>query len=466
MYEVVILNNGEETIINAVSSNPEAPRLPSGTIKQGINTIDSFTFEIYPKNIGYRKINALSTLVEITNKLTNEKEFRGRVLLPTPKMDSSGKLYTNVICESELGFLNDSTTRYGEYHDISVKDFLKVIIDNHNSMVTADKRFELGIVEVTGNLYRFLDYEKTFAAIKDKLLDRLGGELRVRWSDGKRYLDYLIKIGDKSETEIRLSKNLKTIEQERDPTSIIPRLVPLGAKLEDSDERLTIKSVNNGKDYIDDLEAIKEFGISQDCFIWDDVNIPSILLSKGIEKQKEINRIKKKHKVEALDLSIIGLDFNSFKVGNEHPIINPIMNINEYIRITEKTIQINSPQSSSLMVGDKFEDIKQYNLNNTKTAKVLETVRDQINTTVDVVGNVSTELNNTVEVVNNAVEVLASTNQTVSALNAAVVDINQRLQENINKTLELVKLTNEITSNLETTNQRVDKLKIRVNMGV
>lgn len=466
MYEVVIFNNQEETIINAVSPSPEAPRLPSGTIKQGINTIDSFTFEIYPKNIGYNKIEALTTVVEINNKITNEKEFRGRVLLPTPKMDSSGKLYTNVICESELGYLNDSTTRYGEYHDISVKDFLKVIIDNHNSMVTADKRFELGIVEVTGNLYRFLDYEKTFAAIKDKLLDRLGGELIVRWSDGKRYLDYLIKIGEKSKEEIRLSKNLKTIEQERDPTSIIPRLVPLGAKLEDSDERLTIKSINNGKDYIDDPEAIMEFGLTQECFIWDDVNIPSILLSKGIEKQKEINRIKKKHKVEALDLSIIGLDFNSFKVGNEYPVINPIMNINEYIRITEKTIQINSPQSSSLMIGDKFEDIKQYNLNNTKTAKVLETVRGQINTTIDVVGNVSTELNNTVEVVNNTVEVLASTNQTVSALNSAMLDISQSLQENINKTLELVRLTNEITSNLEVTNQRVDKLKIRVNMGV
>ena len=71
MYEVVILNDGVETIINAVSPSPEAPRLPSGTIKQGINTIDSFTFEIYPSNIGYSKINTLTTSVEITNKITN-----------------------------------------------------------------------------------------------------------------------------------------------------------------------------------------------------------------------------------------------------------------------------------------------------------------------------------------------------------------------------------------------------------
>ncbi len=445
MYEVVILNDGVETIINAVSPNPEAPRLSSGTIKQGINTIDSFTFEIYPNNIGYSKINTLTTLVEITNKITNEKEFRGRVLLPTPKMDSSGKLYTNVICESELGYLNDSTTRYGEYHDISVSDFLKVIIDNHNSMVAADKRFELGIVQITGKLYRFLDYEKTFAAIKDKLLDRLGGELRVRWQDGKRYLDYLIKIGEKSETEIRLSKNLKTIEQERDPTSIIPRLVPLGAKLEDSDERTTIKSVNNGKDYIDDPEAIAEFGLSQDCIVWDDVNVPSILFTKGKERQKEINRIKKKHKLEALDLSIIGLDFDSFKVGNEHPVINPIMNINEYIRITEKTTQIHNPQSSSLCIGDKFEDIKDYQLDNIATAKEVKSVKETVQTTVNALNSVSVELNNTVEILNNTNENMGNLNEIVKAN---------------------VDATNAIANTLVSINNKLDKLTKRINMGV
>ncbi|BDU81633.1 phage tail spike protein [Clostridium perfringens] len=466
MYEVVLINNGVETVINAISSNPEAPRIPSGTIKKGINTIDSFNFEIYPQNIGYSKINALTTLVEINNAIKNKKEFRGRVLLSTPKMGSNGNLYISVLCESELGYLNDSTTRYGEYHDISVKDFLKIIIDNHNNMVSEDKRFELGIVEITGNLYRFLGYEKTFAAIKDKLLDRLGGELRVRWSDGKRYLDYLIKIGDKLDTEIRLSKNLKTLEQERDPTTIVSRLTPLGAKLENSDERITIKSVNNGKDYIDDIEAIKEFGLLQDCVVWDDVNVPAILLNKGIEKQKELNRIRKKYKIEALDLALIGLDFNTFEVGNEYPVINPLMGIDEYIRVTEKTITITSPQNSSLMIGDKFEDIKEYNLITNKNTRILENVRSQVNNTVAVVKDVSTELSKTVDIVNNTVQVLETTNKNLSGVSVSIIDINTSLQETIMKTLELMKLTALITEDLNSTNKKVERLKKRVNIGV
>ena len=46
MYEVKLINDDKETIINAVSTHIDAPRI-TGTIKLGINTIDSFTFNIY-----------------------------------------------------------------------------------------------------------------------------------------------------------------------------------------------------------------------------------------------------------------------------------------------------------------------------------------------------------------------------------------------------------------------------------
>ena len=52
------------------------------------------------------------------------------------------------------------------------------------------------------------------------------------------------------------------------------------------------------------------------------------------------------------------------------------MNINEYIRITEKQPQIHNPQSSSLCIGDKFEDIKDYQLDNIATAKEVKSVKE------------------------------------------------------------------------------------------
>lgn len=448
MYQVTIKNENEEVIINSISTDIESPRLISGSINHGINTIDNFTFKIATNNIGYNKLNALTTLVEVLNIKNNNLEFKGRVLLPVESMDSNGIFLKNVTCESELGYLMDSSTVYGEYHNISVRDFLKVIIDNHNSQVDEEKKFEIGNVTVVDNndsLYRYLGYVKTFEAIKDKLIDRLGGELQIRYENGIRYLDYLESIGEVKSTEIRLAKNLQSIELEKDPTSIISRLLPLGNKLEDSEERLTIESVNNGNKYIDDIEAIEEFGVIVDSVTWDDVTQVSNLLKKGQEYLKENNRIKKKYKVTALDLSTIGLDFDSFEVGNSYRVINPLMNINENLRIIEKTIDIYNPQSSTLGIGDKLEDIKDYQLNNIATAKEVKTVKETVQTTVSALNSVSVELNNTVEILNNTNENMGNLNEVVKAN---------------------VDATNAIANTLISINNKLDKLTRRINMEV
>ena len=447
MYEVKIINDGNETLINAVSTSFEAPRI-TGQCKFGINEIDSFTFTILPNNQGYDLLKDLKTLVEIKNIKTNEIKFKGRIVMQTPGMKSSGLLSKDVVCESELGYLMDSVQEYEECHNITVRGFLELIINNHNKQVSEDKHFTVGIVDVIDNndsLYRFLGYDKTLDTIKDKLIDRLGGELRIRYEDGVRYLDYIQAIGEKKDTEIVLARNLVTIEQERDPLDVITRLIPLGAKLEDSDERLTISSINNGFNYIDDEEAISKFGIIVDTVTYDDVTIVENLLRKGKEYLKENNKIKKKHKVTALDLSTIGLDVDSFEVGNIYRVVNPLMNIDEDLRVIEKTLDINSPQSSSLSIGDKFEDIKDYQLDNISTAKVVKSVKETVQTTVNVLNTVSHELNNTVEVLNNT--------------NTTVGDIGVIVQANVDA-------TNAIANTLVSINNKLYKLTRRINMGV
>lgn len=447
MYEVKIINADNEIIINAVSASNKAPRI-TGQCKFGINTIDSFSFTILPNNQGYNQLKDLKTLVEIKNIKTNETKFKGRVLIQTPDMSSSGLLSKSVICEGELGYLMDSVQSYGEYHNITVRGFLELIIDNHNNQVSEDKHFAVGIVDVidsNDSLYRYLGYDKTLDTIKDKLIDRLGGELRIRHENGVRYLDYLQSIGEKKDTEIVLARNLITIEQERDPSDVITRLIPLGAKLEDSDERLTIASMNNGINYIDDEEAISEFGIIVDTVTYDDVTVVENLLRKGKEYLKENNKIKKKHKVTALDLSTIGLDIDSFEVGNTYNVVNPLMNIDEDLRVIEKTLDISYPQSSSLSIGDKFEDIKDYQLDNIATAKEVKTVKETVQTTVSALNSVSVELNNTVEILNTANENIGNLNEVVKAN---------------------VDATNAIANTLVSINNKLDKLTRRINMEV
>ena len=445
MYDVKLINNNVETYINVTSADQKAPRI-TGSIKQGINVIDSFTFDIYPNNPGYKQIYPLKTRVEVENSLTGRVEFIGRVLIAKPSLASTGELKMSVICESELGYLMDSSVTYAEYRNISVKDYLKKLIDNHNSQVDENKRFKVGIVDVKSNLYRYWGYDKTFDTLKEDLLDKLGGELRVRYKDGVRYLDYLTEMGERKETVIQLAKNLVTIEQERDPSEIISRLIPLGAKLsDDTDERLTISDVNGGSIYIDDKEAIEAFGIICATKTWDDVTLSTNLIRKGREFQQENNRIKKSHKIEAVDLSLIGLDLDTFEVGNYYPVVNPLMGIDEELRVISKTIIIESPESSSLEIGDKFEDIKDYQLQAVKTSDELVSVKNTVQTTVKSITTVSTELMKTTEV-------LQGTNTTMT-------DVVNVLNAN-------VEATSGILTELESLNKKLERMNKRLALEV
>src|SRR5699024_7891924 len=123
------------------------------------------------------------------------------------EMSEDGIIYNTFDCEGELAYLNDSSQRHGEYHNISVREFLQIIINNHNRDIKndeIDKTFRLEIVDVdssTGELYRYHVYENTYETIKDKLIDRLGGELRIRKEKGVRYLDYVKEAGEVKKTE-------------------------------------------------------------------------------------------------------------------------------------------------------------------------------------------------------------------------------------------------------------------------
>lgn len=400
MYKVKIINEGKSLIINDVSTSSNAPRI-EGTIKKGINTIDSFEFTIFPNNPGFNSIYALTTLIEIENTITNKLEFKGRVLLPKENMSSKGLFYKTVTCESEMAYLLDSNQIYGEYHNISVKNFLEKIISNHNGFVSEDKWFKVGTVTVKDNndsLYKYLSYEdKTLDTIKEKLIKVLGGELQIRYENGIRYLDYLEEVGEQKETKISLGKNLESINRENNPTSIITRLIPLGNKLED-DQRLTIKEVNNGIAYVDDEEAIKRYGIITGCKTWDDVTEASNLLRKGREFLKSNNKVVRKNSLSALDLSLIGLDIDTFEVGNTYLVVNPVLNISEYLRVIEKTIDINAPHKSSLTIGDKYISMTEIQSNEKKGFQYnriqVQAAIDKINKTL---GKVVVELAETQE---------------------------------------------------------------------
>lgn len=417
MYRVQIQNVNEQPLTihdNQVNGN----KVSGGVITREVNAIDTFSFDIGLENEGYADMQPFQTRISVFNTIVNRYEFKGRVLDFEEEMDSDGNVSSTYLCESLAAYLHDTMQRHLEFRG-SPLQLLTTIINYHNSQIEGYKQFKIGRVTVTDSndyVYIYLSAEQsTWDTIQDKLVDRLGGEISVREEVDGLYIDYLVETGGTSDVEIRLAKNLVTNSKKVDLTQIVSRLKPLGERIESEDKdatdaseaRLTIESVNGGKDYIDRADLIKLVGIRSGSVVWDDVTLANNLLSKGrdwINKQKTILQ---QMRVSALDLSIIGLEYDSFRLGYYHRLINPIMSIDEIIRIIGMQIYLDNPESNSLTIGDKFKTLADYNRESLERDAVVNRLQDRVNAQNRRIGSLSTQLVAATEIVGKLVNDLA-----------------------------------------------------------
>ena len=376
MYTVTITNGNDQRIIHDFRSARNAQKLPSGAIVDAENLISSLSFTMYPNNIGYDLIRDYSTQIKVYNTKRARYDFVGRVLKSSPSMDSNGLITKTVVCEDRMGYLHDSVQPYAEPRHYSgddtrsgLEEFIDVLLDNHNAQVEEYKRIYRGNVTVnpfesSDDVTKGLNWESTYDAIKTKLLDSFGGYVKLREVEGVLYLDYLKEVGTTRSTTIEVGRNMRSASKEIDPSGIVTRLVPLGAKLTtldeagnevQSEERLTIASVNGGLDYIESQDYAAAYGIRYATQIWDDVTDANNLMSKGTAWLAANNGLAVSHDIDALDLSLIGLDIDDFQVYDRYRVINRAIGVDDVLQIIKKTTNIIEPQNSSFEMGDTIK---------------------------------------------------------------------------------------------------------------
>lgn len=405
MYLVKIYDGPDDNTGTVIHSPyTDNIKLSKGTVNEVINSVDDFSFAFNLQNPAWENIKPLKTLTEVVDTKRDKRIFRGRVLKPKNSMDGSGHFTRSYDAESILAYLRDSSQRHEEIHDTTIKDFFKLIIENHNKQVEPHKRFKVGKVTVTNttdNVYRYLGYDTTFETIKDKLLDRLGGYLVVREEDGVNYIDYLEEIGeDKDDTPIRIAHNMKSMSQEVDPTKVITRLIPLGERIESDNEedtdaseaRLTIEDENDGKDYLDDEDLQEEFGVIEGTETWDDVTSADRLKFKGEEFLRQQKAANVSFTVDSLNVDLLEKDVDSFEVGNRHPLINPVLAVDEKIQVIEKNTDLKTPEKSSLKFGDKEKTLSQYQQESNKSTQRITNLQSTVDRQSKTIGTLKTDI--------------------------------------------------------------------------
>ncbi len=318
-----------------------------------VNKTGSFVFTVQQDHPYYDLIRKLKSIITVYQD--DFLLFRGRVLNDEVGWHNERQ----VSCEGELAFLLDSIQRPYD-HTGSITDFLSMLIANHNAQVDAEKQFTLGNVTVADpNDYIVrsdIDHTTTWDVIQKKLLDMLGGYIIVRHQDGKHYLDYLSSINVLSPQKIIFGQNLLDLKRIRKGEDIATVVIPLGAKLKDAEgkdteQRLTIETVNGGVDYVQDADAIAQYGRIVKTVIFDDVTDANNLLTKGKAHLADSVKLPETVELTAADLAATGQDIASFHVATMVDAISDPHGLNQRFLVSKLSLKLFEPGANKMTLG-------------------------------------------------------------------------------------------------------------------
>lgn len=318
-----------------------------------------FTATVPPGNPLYDRIFCRKSMVSV---FRDDREIFYGEVRKIPNVDR----YKNkdIYCTGALSFLADSIQPQAEYHDISPAMLLKTMLDIHNSQVEKRKQIHLGQVTITdpnNSLYRYTNYENTLEAVRDKLVDRLGGYLRLRHESDKLYLDWVSieEYGNYSTQPIEFGLNLLDYSETTSAEDVVTALIPLGATLEESAEiealgkRVDITSVNNGKNYVFSQSAIDQFGWVWATNTWDDVTLPKNLKRKAEEWLSSTQVETMSLKLTAADLSELGQDYDAFAEGDRIHCLAKPYGMDIVLPVMKLTIPLQDPAGRTLELSTK-----------------------------------------------------------------------------------------------------------------
>ncbi len=355
MYTIKTIAAGEERYI--LQSNDAALAVSDAQIQEDLNAVPSLTFKIPQSNPGYGYLKKLESEIVATDMDSENEVFRGRCL----NDDNDFYNTKTVTCEGSLAYLLD--VQYPPYvHTGSVAVFLKDLLDYYNSRVSEKQKIELGNVTVVDpNDYirrESEDYDSIYNIIQNKLIQSLDGWIQVRRVNGKNYLDYLADYYESDQT-IRFGENLLDLSQHIRGENIRTVIIPRGAENEETGERVTITSVNNGVDYIKDDSLVAAYGWIEAVVDWDDVTEPANLLKKAQDYLENCRNMEITIELSAVDARLLGVNVRRLQPGMLVQVISEPHHLNEKFLCSSKTTNLLDPSQDKVVLGTTMEGFTQ-----------------------------------------------------------------------------------------------------------
>lgn len=338
----------------------------SPVLETQCNAAGTLTFVLLPEHPMYSALHKMRTRIDI--RQDDEIIWRGRVL----ETETDFYRQKTVTCEGELTYLVDSVLhpyKLADY-DGTAAGLFRLYLTRHNEAVSEAQQFQIGNVDIeTLSSVENTGYGNTWDEISDNLIDIHGGFLRVRYDGETRYLDWTKESGTSCGQVIRFGENLLDLSEYVSASEVVTCLIPYAGQ---GDNQITIKSVNDGKDYIEDEAGIALYGR-----IWGVTEFDTKDAAKLLEMAKE--NLQKRLKetititISAVDLHLLDVNAESFRVGDKVRVVSPPHGIDAEYTCTAISLDLVNPDQSEYTFGTPETGMASTTAATSKAVEVVDT---------------------------------------------------------------------------------------------
>ena len=318
--------------------------MQSALLEETLGKGGLLTLTILPGHPAYGRFAAYRTCVEIYRE--GRRTWRGR---PLPHTDALYGVRT-IPCEGELCFFNDVHLRPYLYQ-ADPETIFRDIVAKYNAVVEPWKRFVVGTVTVTDpNDYVRMENEnpsQAFDALQ-KLVDRCGGYILFEESPEGRTINWYAEIPYISNQSASFRRNITDYIKQPSMETYCTRVIPYGAKQENG-TRLMINV--DGKDYVQDDDAVALRGVIESSVIFDDITLPDNLFRRATSWLHDTVSIPYSTQISAIDLSKMDGNIDAFAIGQRILTENPDGSENGYLTIISKSEDLCDPRVGGITLG-------------------------------------------------------------------------------------------------------------------
>lgn len=170
-------------------------------------------------------------------------------------------------------------------------------------------------------------------------------------------------------------------------------------------QRVTIKSVNNGVDYIQNNEAVSKYGKIYEVVTWDDVAEPKHLLTKARAYLQDKIKLSGKLSVKAIDLHLSDTDIEAFHIGDYIRVYSEPHGIDEIMLLTDYNLDLTNPAGFQFTLGLESNSFLDSQITSDRVINDNVNRIDEVSKEVDVTNDkITANLKETLQYINSVID--------------------------------------------------------------